>query len=80
MELAVAHTFWLMHNAEGMLLLRSYLKCVASTSFHHGAEPAARAAVAAGRQGKFWEMHDLLYDKQDPNRPEESAVAFYVAR
>lgn len=24
----------------------------------------ARAAEAAGLQGKFWEMHDLLYDKQ----------------
>jgi protein-disulfide isomerase len=28
---------------------------------HAGAEPAARAAVAADAQGKFWEMHDLLY-------------------
>ena len=26
---------------------------------------AARAAVAAGSQGKFWEMHDWLYDNQD---------------
>lgn len=29
-------------------------------SFHAGAEPAARAAVAAHNQGKFWEMQDLL--------------------
>ena len=29
---------------------------------HKGAEPAARAATAAGRQGKFWEMADLLFD------------------
>jgi len=28
---------------------------------HPNADPAARAAVAAGRQGKFWEMHDELY-------------------
>jgi len=28
---------------------------------HPGAEPAARAALAAGKQGKFWEMHDELY-------------------
>ncbi|MCL5795177.1 MAG: DsbA family protein, partial [Patescibacteria group bacterium] len=27
--------------------------------------PAARAAQAAGKQGKFWEMHDLLFEKQD---------------
>jgi len=30
-------------------------------SIHPNADPAARAAVAAGRQGKFWEMHDELY-------------------
>lgn len=30
-------------------------------SFHATAEPAARAAVAAANQDKFWEMHDKLY-------------------
>lgn len=29
--------------------------------FHEFAEPAARAALAAGIQGKFWEMHDILF-------------------
>ena len=28
---------------------------------HPNADSAARAAIAAGRQGKFWEMHDELY-------------------
>jgi protein-disulfide isomerase len=28
---------------------------------HPNAEPAAEAAIAAQRQGKFWEMHDELY-------------------
>jgi protein-disulfide isomerase len=28
---------------------------------HHFAVDAARAAEAAGLQGKFWEMHDTLY-------------------
>jgi protein-disulfide isomerase len=28
---------------------------------HPNADPAARAAIAASRQGKFWEMHDELY-------------------
>ncbi|MCB0323786.1 MAG: thioredoxin domain-containing protein [Bdellovibrionales bacterium] len=32
--------------------------------FHPQAQPAARAAVAAQRQGKFWEMHDLLFENQ----------------
>jgi len=31
---------------------------------HPNAGPAAEAAEAAGRQGKFWEMHDKLFDNQ----------------
>jgi protein-disulfide isomerase len=31
---------------------------------HKNAFVAARAAEAAGMQGKFWEMHDLLYQNQ----------------
>lgn len=31
---------------------------------HANAEPAAFAAEAAGKQGKFWEMHDMLFDFQ----------------
>jgi len=34
-----------------------------STSHPH-AEHAAEAAEAAAAQGKFWEMHDLLYENQ----------------
>ena len=32
---------------------------------HEWAKPAAVAAECAGLQGKFWEYHDRLYDKQD---------------
>jgi protein-disulfide isomerase len=32
---------------------------------HPHALEAARAAEAAGLQGKFWEMHDLLFENQD---------------
>lgn len=35
------------------------------TEIHTNAEFAARAAQAAGKQGKFWEMHNLLFEKQD---------------
>jgi len=31
---------------------------------HEYAELAAEAAEAAGAQGKFWEMHDILYENQ----------------
>ena len=34
------------------------------TEIHANSEFAARAAQAAGKQGKFWEMHDLLFEKQ----------------
>lgn len=33
-------------------------------SGHPRGEPAARAAVAAQNQGKFWEMHHLLFENQ----------------
>jgi protein-disulfide isomerase len=33
-------------------------------AFHTRAFPAAVAAVAAGEQGKFWEMYDALFDNQ----------------
>lgn len=34
------------------------------TQIHQNALLAARASEAAGLQGKFWEMHDMLYDYQ----------------
>ncbi|MDP3958054.1 MAG: thioredoxin domain-containing protein [bacterium] len=35
------------------------------TQIHQNAVLAAKAAEAAGKQGKFWEMHDLLFEKQE---------------
>ena len=35
------------------------------TSIHPNALVAAAAAEAAGKQGKYWEMNDLLYTSQD---------------
>ncbi len=34
-------------------------------TLHEHAGVAAQAAEAAASQGKFWEMHDLLYEHQD---------------
>ena len=34
------------------------------TSIHSEALPAAKAAWAAGQQGKFWEYHDALFTQQ----------------
>jgi len=33
-------------------------------TLHANAHLAARAVQAAGEQGKFWQMHDMLYEKQ----------------
>jgi hypothetical protein len=35
---------------------------------HPGAEFFARVAEAAGNQGRFWEMHDWLYEHEPPLR------------
>ncbi|MGW5086665.1 Na+/H+ antiporter NhaA [Streptomyces coelicoflavus] len=43
------------------------------TDVHPHAELAARAAVAAEAQGRFWEMHDLLYQHQDELEYEDTA-------
>ncbi|MFD7767347.1 Na+/H+ antiporter NhaA [Streptomyces sp. NPDC059787] len=43
---------------------------------HPHAVLAARAAVAAGAQGRFWQMHDLLYEHQD--RLEFEDIAAYA--
>lgn len=35
------------------------------TQIHRNALISAKASEAASLQGKFWEMHDMLYDKQE---------------
>jgi protein-disulfide isomerase len=40
---------------------------------HPHAEHAAEAAEAAGARGKFWEMHDLLYENQSALDDEDLA-------
>lgn len=34
------------------------------TSIHPNALPAAKAALAAGKQGKYWEYHEILFKNQ----------------
>ena len=43
--------------------------------FHAQALPAAKAALAANRQGKFWEYHDLLF-KNSASLNEEKFLKF----
>jgi protein-disulfide isomerase len=44
--------------------LRWVFRSFPLTSVHPHADPAAEAAEAAGAQGKFWEMHDCLFEHQ----------------
>jgi protein-disulfide isomerase len=45
--------------------LRLVFRNLPLTNVHPYAESAAETAEAASLQGKFWEMHDLLYEHQD---------------
>jgi protein-disulfide isomerase len=47
-------------------------------SSHPRALPAAIAAEAAGAQGRFWEMHDLLFENQ--GRLEDDHLIEYARR
>lgn len=48
------------------------------TRIHKHAAIAAFAAVAAGQQGKFWEMHNLLYESQDVWRETDNLAPILV--
>ena len=41
------------------------------SGIHHHAQEAAEAAEAAGAQGKFWEMHGLLFERQNALRTKD---------
>lgn len=45
-------------------LMRFVYRHFPLTSVHPHAEQAAEAAEAAGPQGKFWEMHNHLFEHQ----------------
>jgi protein-disulfide isomerase len=47
------------HPGKVRLVYKSY-----TLPFHVRGEPSARAAFAAGQQGKFWEMEHLLFERQ----------------
>ncbi|MGD0330378.1 MAG: DsbA family protein [Nitrososphaeria archaeon] len=45
--------------------LRFVFRHLPISTVHSHAKKAAEAAEAAGSQGKFWEMHDQLFEHQD---------------
>lgn len=51
-------------EADNAGVLQVVFKHFPLTQIHQNALLAAKASEAASLQGKFWEMHDILYDKQ----------------
>ncbi|MBI5401695.1 thioredoxin domain-containing protein [Candidatus Wolfebacteria bacterium] len=45
---------------------------------HKYAKLAAQAAEAAGKQGKFWEMHNVLFEKQSEWSVSDNAIQNFV--
>jgi protein-disulfide isomerase len=54
-------------------IVKHYFLNFPLTTLHPMADAAARAALAAKKQGKFWEMHDLLYERQEKLNPDKFA-------
>jgi protein-disulfide isomerase len=52
-------------------LMRFVFRNFPLTTIHPHAERAAEAAEAAGSQGRFWEMHDLLFENQQSLKDED---------
>ncbi|HSW66925.1 MAG TPA: thioredoxin domain-containing protein [Bacillota bacterium] len=48
------------------------------SQLHKNAFAAARAAEAASLQGKFWEMHNLIYEQQNTWSQSGDAAAIFV--
>ena len=62
----------LAHNKDKLRIVFKHLPL----QMHPQAEPAALAAIAAQKQGKFWEMHDALFEITNwtPNMIDETAL------
>ena len=58
--------FWVVKDVQSRLGDQMRLVCrhFPLSQIHPRAVPAAEAAEAAGAQGRFWEMHDLLFQNQ----------------
>jgi hypothetical protein len=60
MEAPVLEKSWQGHKDSVRFVYKYFV-----ISAHPHGESAARAAIAAGNQGKFWEMHDTLFANRD---------------
>jgi protein-disulfide isomerase len=56
------------------LIFRNY-----PLAMHHYSRDAARAAEAAGLQGRYWEMHDMLYREQPVWNSSNNARILFIS-
>jgi protein-disulfide isomerase len=70
---ACGQAYWIIKNVQQALgdRLRFVFRNFPLATIHPHAERAAEAAEAAAAQGKFWEMHDVLYENQDALEDED---------
>ncbi len=47
-------------------------------SQHKNAEPAALASEAGGRQGKFWQIHDMIFENQEEWAETDNAEEIFI--
>src|SRR5450432_1866657 len=61
-----AQLYGLLHSLQAELStrLRLVYRHYPMSGVHRRAQQAAEAAEAAGAQGRFWEMHDILFQNQ----------------
>ena len=66
------HAYYIIQQLERDLAgqIRFVFRNFPLTQIRPHALPAALAAEAADKQGRFWEMHNILYEQQDSLEPE----------
>jgi protein-disulfide isomerase len=64
-------------SADMLKNIRFQFRNLPLSSIHQNAFAAARAAEAAGLQGKYWEMHDMLYENQNSWSESSSPISAF---
>lgn len=64
-SLACREVYRMIRSIQHQLKLCFVFRHFPQTSLHPQAQKAAEAAEAAASRNKFWQMHDLLFDRQD---------------
>jgi protein-disulfide isomerase len=77
---ACGHYFTMVNKLKGEYKdsLRFVFRNFPLSQIHKNAQLAAQAAFAAGKQGKFWEMHDLLYTNQTTWSESDNAETLFT--